>query len=126
MIDLSPEQVIELPVDQVGLVIPGDLIATGQWNEYNYLLAANGEYSGEALLAVTEAVAWLRARALIARAPGQTSDAAISVTRTGRGYYPRRTPPCGTSRTRPFAVHVLARCVQSDTWTTPRRGSAAH
>ncbi|WP_300604285.1 TIGR02391 family protein [Trebonia sp.] len=29
-------------------------------------------------------MAWLRARALIARTPGQTSDAAISITRTGR------------------------------------------
>jgi len=29
-------------------------------------------------------MAWLRARALVARTPGQTSDAAIFVTRTGR------------------------------------------
>ncbi len=34
--------------------------------------------------AIAEAMAWLRARALIARNPGQTSDAAIFVTRTGR------------------------------------------
>lgn len=84
VIDLPPEQVIGLPVDQLGLVILNDLIASGEWNEYNYLLAARGPYDGEALLAVTEAMAWLRARALIARTPGQTSDSAISVTRTGR------------------------------------------
>jgi hypothetical protein len=34
--------------------------------------------------AIAEAMAWLRARALIARTPSQTSDAAIFVTRTGR------------------------------------------
>jgi uncharacterized protein (TIGR02391 family) len=74
-----------LPVDQLGLLLLNDLIRTGEWNEYNYLLSVqrNG-YQGEAALAITEAMAWLRARALIARTPGQTSDAAISVTRTGR------------------------------------------
>ena len=84
MISLSPQQVTGLPVDQLGLVILNDLIAVEEWNEYNYLLAAQNTYQGEALLAITEAMAWLRARALIARTPGQTADAAISVTRTGR------------------------------------------
>jgi len=84
VIALPPEQVVGLPVDQLGLVILNDLIATREWNEYNYLLAAQGPYKEEALLAVSEAMAWLRSRALIARTPGQPSDAAISVTRTGR------------------------------------------
>jgi hypothetical protein len=85
VIDLSPDQVISLPVDQLGLVILSDLIRTNEWSEYNYLLATQqGGYQGEAALTITEAMAWLRARALIARTPGQTSDSAISVTRTGR------------------------------------------
>lgn len=84
MITLHPEQVAALPVDQLRLVILDDLIAVGGWNEYNYLLNAQRTFSGEALEAIAEAVAWLRARALIARTPGQTSDAAIFVTRTGR------------------------------------------
>lgn len=84
MIDLAPDQVVDLPVDQLGLVILADLIASKEWNEYNYLLEAERKYRGEAALAVAEAMAWLRARALIARTPGDTSDAAISVTRTGR------------------------------------------
>jgi uncharacterized protein (TIGR02391 family) len=84
VIDLSPDQVTGMPVDQLGLVILNDLIAGHEWNEYNYLLAAQRAYHSEALLAVTEAMAWLRARALIARTPGQTSDAAISITRTRR------------------------------------------
>lgn len=84
MIDLSPEQVAGLPVDQLGLVILNDLIATKEWSEYNYLLAAQQSYSDDALLAVSEAMAWLHARALVARTPGQIAEGAISVTRTGR------------------------------------------
>jgi uncharacterized protein (TIGR02391 family) len=84
MITLDAERVAGLPVDQLGLAILGDLVATEQWNEYNYLLEAKNSYSGDALEAIAEAVQWLRARALIARTPGQTSDAAIFVTRTGR------------------------------------------
>ena len=84
MIDLTADEVLKMPVDQLGLLILSDLVKTNEWNEYNYLLAAQRDYRGEAGLAVAEAMAWLRARALIARAPGQTSDAAISITRTGR------------------------------------------
>jgi hypothetical protein len=85
VIDLSPDQVTAMPVDQLGLLILSDLLRTDEWNEYNYLLSAQRSYrGGEPVLAITEAMAWLRARALIARTPGQTSDAAITVTRTGR------------------------------------------
>jgi uncharacterized protein (TIGR02391 family) len=85
VIDLPPEQVTEMPVDQLGVLILSDLVRTNEWNEYSYLLSAQRSgYLGEAALAMTEAMGWLRARALIARTPGQTSDAAISVTRTGR------------------------------------------
>lgn len=85
MIDLTPDQVIAMPVDQLGLLILSDLLSTNEWNEHNYLLSAQRSgYQGEASLAVTEAMAWLRARALIARRPGQPSDSAIVITRTGR------------------------------------------
>lgn len=86
MIDLDPTQVAALPVDQLGLVILDDLISSNEWNEYNYLLGAERAYgrASPPLEAIAEALAWLRARALIARSPGQTSDAAIFVTRTGR------------------------------------------
>lgn len=84
MINLAPEVVTELPVDELGLAILSDLIATNEWNEYNYLLAASREYSGVASQAIAEAMAWLRARAFIARTPGQSSESAIFVTRTGR------------------------------------------
>lgn len=84
MLELDPKQVAALPVDQLGLLVLEDLVETNEWNEYNYLLDAERTYrKGPALDAIAEACAWLRARALIARKPGQTSDAAIFVTRTG-------------------------------------------
>ena len=62
-----------------------DLLETNEWNEYNYINSAEREYGrGVALEAMAEALGWLRARALIARKPGQTADGAIFVTRTGR------------------------------------------
>ena len=83
MINLPPDVVTELPVDELGIAILDDLIASDEWNEYNYLLVSSREYTGEAPRAIAEAMAWLRARAFIARVPGQTSEAAIFVTRTG-------------------------------------------
>lgn len=84
MINMPPDQVAALPVDQLGLLVLRDLIDSREWNEQNYLLGAGQVYQGVALEAIAEATAWLRARALIARTPGQASNAAIFVTRTGR------------------------------------------
>lgn len=85
MIELGSDVVADLPVDQLGLAILADLVATDEWNEYNYMLGAQrAGYEGEAIEAVAEAFAWLRARALVARPPGQSVDAALFVTRTGR------------------------------------------
>lgn len=78
------DQVAALPVDKLALVVLDDLIASQEWNEYNYLLLASRAYSGEALEVIAEALTWLRSRALIARTPAKTEDAAIFVTRTGR------------------------------------------
>jgi hypothetical protein len=37
------------PVDQLGIAILQDLVATDECNEYNYLFAANNAYQGEGL-----------------------------------------------------------------------------
>lgn len=37
MIDLAPQQVADMPVDQFGLLILNDLVRTQQCNECNYL-----------------------------------------------------------------------------------------
>ncbi|HUP15321.1 MAG TPA: hypothetical protein VM848_04650 [Acidimicrobiia bacterium] len=85
MIDLATERLLALPVDQLGLLVLADLVNTEEWHENNYLLKAEEKYrKGEALDAISEALTWLRSRALIARKPGQTADGAIFVTRTGR------------------------------------------
>lgn len=84
MIALDADTVSQLPVDQLGIEVLKDLIATDEWNEYNYLNSARDSFRGEALDAIAEALAWLRARALIARKPGQTAADAIMVTRTGK------------------------------------------
>jgi hypothetical protein len=76
---MSADHVAALPVDQLGLAILNDLIATNQWNEYNYLQAASRTYPRPAAEAIAEAMAWLRARALIARGEGFLgTDAGVS------------------------------------------------
>jgi uncharacterized protein (TIGR02391 family) len=86
MLTMSAEQISALPVDQLGLAILADMSATNAWNDYNYVVEARqwGGFSGESLEAIAEAIGWLRARALIARSPDQSSDSAIFITRTGR------------------------------------------
>jgi hypothetical protein len=61
VIDLRAHQVIDLPVDQLGLLILNDLLKNNEWNEYNYLLAAHNKYRGEPSLAISQAMTWLRA-----------------------------------------------------------------
>jgi uncharacterized protein (TIGR02391 family) len=87
VIDLDPETVRTLPVDELGLVVVADLVASKEWNEYNYLNSASQDprYSQDdgAVRAISEALGWLRSRGLIARTPKQSADAAIFVTRAG-------------------------------------------
>jgi uncharacterized protein (TIGR02391 family) len=84
VIDIAPQEAVNLPVDELALRVLADLIATKQWNEYNYLLSyAHDSRFVEAANAVAEAVGWLRANGMIARTPGETTDAAIFVTRAG-------------------------------------------
>lgn len=86
MINLDPATVVELPVDQLGLLVLKDFVATGGWNERNYVLQAQQDrgYRGEASRAIAEAFAWLKARGLTASDPNQSSADAIFVTRMGR------------------------------------------
>jgi uncharacterized protein (TIGR02391 family) len=83
----DPDVAVELPVDELALVVLADLVATNEWNEYNYLNAASQDprYRRQdgALQALAEGLTWLRSRGFIARKPGQSADAAIFVTRAG-------------------------------------------
>lgn len=85
MISLDQDAVVELPVDQLGLSILKDFHDSRGWNEGNYVIeAGHAGYHGEALKAIAEALAWVRARGLTARDPNQSSADAIFVTRIGR------------------------------------------
>lgn len=80
MLDLPADVIQALPVDERALLVLGDLVATGEWNEYNYLLSYRDDLMANA---IAEATGWLRAHALIARRPRQTSADAIFVTDRG-------------------------------------------
>jgi hypothetical protein len=86
MITLDPTTVLELPVDQLGLIVLEDFVNSRGWNERNYILEAQQHrgYHGEAMRALAEAFAWLKARGLTAADPDQSSTDAIFVTRIGR------------------------------------------
>lgn len=85
MLQLDPEVVAALPVDQLGLLVLADFVKSRGWNEHNYMLEAqqSGGYRGAAARPLAEAFAWLRARGLIARDPEKSSTDAIFVTRMG-------------------------------------------
>jgi len=86
MISLDPSTAAELPVDQLGLIVLDDFARSQGWNERNYVLEAqqHRSYRGEAVRALAEAFAWLKARGLTAPDPDQQSADAIFVTRIGR------------------------------------------
>lgn len=83
----DPNRAKSLPLDELGLEVLADILASEEWNEYNYTNSArqNPRYRGDepALRAIAESLGWLRNRGLLARTPGD-SDAAIFVTRAGR------------------------------------------
>jgi uncharacterized protein (TIGR02391 family) len=79
MIELSPDAIRELPVDERGLLILEDLLRESEWNETNYL----HRYHAPTSHLISEGMGWLRGRAFIARSPDQSSDSAIFVTPRG-------------------------------------------
>lgn len=83
----DPSRALALPVDELALEVLADIVATNEWNEYNYLNSASQDpryrRGDAALRALAEALTWLRSRVFIARTPGQSADAAIFVTRAG-------------------------------------------
>lgn len=89
MITLPADQAVELPIDELALLVLEDLIATNEWHEYNYCLPytrdnENGYRANKAAQsAIAEAMGWLRSHCMIARTPGNSHDAAIFVTRRG-------------------------------------------
>jgi hypothetical protein len=82
---LSPEEVLGLPLDQLGLAILKDLLVNNETNEVNWIQAAARSYGPDAVQALAEGWAWLHQNGLVAR--GQQTMYApglIFVTRLGR------------------------------------------
>lgn len=90
MLTIPPEDALQLPVDELALIVLADLVATSEWNEYNYgnrhRQDVKGGYSSnaDALKAVGEAIGWLRAHGMIARKIEDNNPDSIFVTRWGR------------------------------------------
>ena len=83
-IPIPEKQAVELPVDELGLLVLRDFAVEG-WNRNNYVREAE-QYSGYGRAgsrALAEAFGWLLARGLVAADPDQSSADAIFVTRTG-------------------------------------------
>ena len=84
MLNLPPDVVDDLPLDELALRVLADIVETRHWSEWNYLNEArNAGRSRETLVALSEALAWLRGHAMIGRDPTQSSESAIIVTRSG-------------------------------------------
>ncbi|MEV6013753.1 TIGR02391 family protein [Streptomyces sp. NPDC051976] len=87
MIALAPQDAVELPVDELALIVLQDIVKTNAWNSYNYCLHYTQDVTyrshGQAVNAVAEAVDWLRAHGMLATKPGETSGNGIFVTRRG-------------------------------------------
>jgi uncharacterized protein (TIGR02391 family) len=86
MIDLDLETVVDLPVDELGLRILPDLVASEVCNERSYALGAQqGPYAESPLAcdAIVEALGWLRARGLTAHNPADNEPSSVFVTRMG-------------------------------------------
>lgn len=82
MLNLPEKTILELPVDQLGLLLLKDMVARETWNTRNYILEAqqwHGLPQGEPTKAVAEAIGWLYARGLIAADPDQSSSDAMFV-----------------------------------------------
>jgi len=89
MLTIPPEDAVQLPVDELGLLILADLVATKEWNEYNYgnlhRQDVKGGYSANAAAreAISEAIGWLRSHGMIARKTEDNNPDSIFVTRWG-------------------------------------------
>jgi hypothetical protein len=76
-LSLSPDEVVEMPIDALALRILRDVDETSEWNSYNWMIGRqhSPDFSRreDALRAFEEAWAWLRAKALVAHEQPHTA-----------------------------------------------------
>ena len=95
MIKVDPNDALELPVDELALVILKDINETRADCEFNYISQYTQQMDSPyrvgtvstyhlGLYAVTEAIAWLRARHMLSHRPDDSRSDTMVVTVTGR------------------------------------------
>jgi uncharacterized protein (TIGR02391 family) len=89
MLTIPPEDALQLPVDELAMLVLADLVASNEWNEFNYgnrhRQDVKSGYSGNAPArnAISEAMGWLRSHGMIARKSEDNNPDSIFVTRWG-------------------------------------------
>jgi uncharacterized protein (TIGR02391 family) len=82
--EMEPEELAELPIDELALAVLRDIHENGEWNFYNWLNSArHGGASPQSLRVLAEAIDWLRMHGLLTRDPTQSSSEAVFVSRLG-------------------------------------------
>ncbi|MBW8482613.1 TIGR02391 family protein [Actinomadura parmotrematis] len=83
--ELSPEEVLTLPLDELALHVLRDAKINGEWNWGNWLISAKQGYGRrpDVLGALSEAWGWLQTHGLIAWNPGQSAQQAFVISRRG-------------------------------------------
>jgi hypothetical protein len=76
--------IVELPLDELALVILGELEQPGQWNVHSWVIEQGIRSRDPVHDGVSEAVQWLYGKGLISRDWTQTSTEAFITTRLGR------------------------------------------
>lgn len=89
MIDISPDIALELPVDELAMIVLKDIDDTRENCEYNYIYnyfdrSDSPYYNHRGVYAITEAIAWLRSRNMLSHRPMDNRNDSMVVTRTGR------------------------------------------
>lgn len=87
MLELTPDEIVDLPVDELGLMVMQDMRDMHESNEESYYLRHQHDERfhrrNDAHQSIAEAVAWLRSNALIARNPLNSNADVVFITRRG-------------------------------------------
>lgn len=87
MLSIPPDELVELPVDELAIRLVADLLTSKAWNEHSYLNEAAQltpyRTAPAALQAISEAFGWARAHGLIAQKPADNNLATFVVARAG-------------------------------------------
>jgi uncharacterized protein (TIGR02391 family) len=82
---LTPETILDLPVESLALAILQNYAEAKSWNQHNWMGGALRSLGrGPHIEALAEAWSWLESKALVAQHPDQSSAGARIITRAGK------------------------------------------